>query len=69
MSRIYDWNVSRSTIAATIAVFSNRVVHSENGRFVVTIMLPRSLRLKITGSPVAPIVIMSLIMSLIMSYI
>lgn len=30
-------------MAATMAVFSNKVVHSENGKLVVIMMLPRSL--------------------------
>ena len=42
------WNVNRSIKAATIVVFSNRSVHLENGRFVVTIVLLFSLRSEIT---------------------
>ena len=38
----------RSTRAETMVLFSNSSVHRENGRFVVTIVLERSLRSEMT---------------------
>jgi hypothetical protein len=38
------WSVSRSSIALHSRALGNFVVHSENGRFVVTITAARSAR-------------------------
>ena len=48
MSSTWLRKVSRSIRAATIVVFSNKSVHLENGRFVVTMVLLFSLRSEMT---------------------
>ena len=48
MSSTWLRNVSRSMRAATIVVFSNKSVHLENGRFVVTMVLLFLLRSEMT---------------------
>ena len=45
---MWAWSVKRSNIALHNRAFGNSVVHSENGKFVVTITAARSARPAIT---------------------